>query len=163
MPDAPARAFPTAAGSESEVVIGWLDWQRATVHRKCLGLSEGMAATYPIPTSKMSIRGLVSHLAWVEVHWFQTSFLGSLADPDADSGWSRDDSLDDALARYAQACATSREITAAHPWDELERYAPPGLPIVSLRWIAGHVLEETARHLGHLDLLREAIDGERGY
>jgi hypothetical protein len=163
MPDAPARAFPIAAGSESEVVDGWLDWQRATVHRKCLGLSEEMAATYPIPTSQMSIRGLVSHLAWVEVHWFQTSFLGSVADPDPDSGWSSDATLDAALARYAQACGTSREITAAHALDELERYAPPGLPIVSLRWIAGHVLEETARHLGHLDLLREAIDGERGY
>ena len=50
-----------------------------------------------------------------------------------------------------------------HDFDELEAYAPAGVELVSLRWIVGHVVEETARHLGHLDLIREALDGARGY
>ncbi|MCK9794623.1 DinB family protein [Isoptericola sp. 4D.3] len=59
--------------------------------------------------------------------------------------------------------ATTRGIAASHDLDTLERFSPPGLPRVSLRWILGHLLHETARHLGHLDLLRELADGERGY
>ncbi|WP_281388987.1 DUF664 domain-containing protein [Kribbella qitaiheensis] len=56
----------------------------------------------------------------------------------------------------------SREITATHDLDQLEASAPPGLELVSLRWIVSHLLEETARHLGHLDALRELADGTTG-
>lgn len=59
--------------------------------------------------------------------------------------------------------ASSREIVAAHDLDELEAFAPPGLELVSLRWILGHMVEETGRHLGHLDALRELADGVTGY
>jgi hypothetical protein len=64
---------------------------------------------------------------------------------------------------YDVQCARSREIVAAHDLDELEAFAPPGLELVSLRWILGHMIEETARHLGHLDALRELTDGVTGY
>ena len=157
------RSFPSSTAGEAEVVNGWLDWQRATVIRKCEGLSEEAAAMCPIPASTMSIRGVVSHLGWVEEHWFQTSFLGEGPRPDEDTGWATATTLDAALTRYVHACRRSREIVLNHRMSELEQYAPPGLPTVSLRWIATHVLEETARHLGHLDLLRESLDGERGY
>ena len=64
---------------------------------------------------------------------------------------------------YDAQCERSRQITAAHDLGDIERYAPDGLPLVSLRWILGHLIEETARHLGHLDILRELTDGVRGY
>lgn len=112
----------------------------------------------------MSVTSIVTHLAWVEWHWFERSFEGSTArDPDPRCGWDQDLTLHAALELYDVQCARSRDIVAANSMDDLEQYAPPGLPIVSLRWIVSHVLEETARHVGHLDLLRESIDGERGY
>ena len=67
------------------------------------------------------------------------------------------------LAEYAGQCARSRAIVAGHGLAELEIFAPPGIELVSLRWIVGHMVEETARHLGHLDLLREVADGATGY
>ena len=71
--------------------------------------------------------------------------------------------LDELLEAYDAQCARSRTIVEQHDFDELEAYAPAGIELVSLRWIVGHVVEETARHLGHLDLIREALDGARGY
>jgi hypothetical protein len=63
---------------------------------------------------------------------------------------------------YRQQSAVSLRILAEHNLDELEAYAPPGLELLSLRWIVTHLIEETGRHLGHLDLLREMADGARG-
>lgn len=157
------RNFPPATGDEVQIVEGWLDWQRATVQRKCEGLVEQAGRAQPVTGSSMSITALVWHLAWVEHHWFEVSFLGLDQEPDANCGWSNPGPLAEALAAYAEGCGRSRDIVADSDPSDLERYAPPGLPVVSLRWILGHVLEETARHLGHLDLLRESIDGERGY
>lgn len=65
------------------------------------------------------------------------------------------------LRRYEAQCAQSQQIFADHEFDELGAYAPPGLELVSLRWIATHLMEEAGRHLGHLDLLREMVDGSR--
>ena len=72
-------------------------------------------------------------------------------------------SLSRLLDDYDRQCDRSRAIVADHDLDALERYAPEGLPVVSLRWILGHLVQETARHLGHLDLLRELTDERRGY
>lgn len=154
------------------MLTGWLDWQRATVRLKCEGLSDVDARRTLVPTSPlMSVAGLVSHLRWVEYGWLEVSFLGrtdrrtsarSGSDPDAD--WRADGvPLARLLDDYDAQCARSREIVAAHDLDQLEAHAPPGMELVSLRWILGHLLEETARHLGHLDLLRELTDGMRSY
>jgi hypothetical protein len=118
----------------------------------------------------MTIAGVVSHLQWVERGWFETSFVGAPRPevPTADGdplaqGRPTDIPLACLLADYEAQCARSREIVAAHELDQLEAYAPPGLELVSLRWILGHMIEETARHLGHLDALRELADGSTGY
>ncbi len=78
------------------------------------------------------------------------------------SGRSTAFSLDDLLTEYEQQCVRSRAIVAEHDLDEMEAYVPPGMEALSLRWIVNHLIEETARHLGHIDLLREIADGVRG-
>jgi uncharacterized damage-inducible protein DinB len=160
------RALPPPEGDEREVLVGWLNWQRGTVHRKCAGIAQEAAHSRLVGSSALTVASVISHLRWAEWHWFERSFLGegSGAEGDTDGGWEvADVSVDDLLRSYAEQCARSQRIIEAHPFDMPEAYAPPGLPFVSLRWIIGHVLEETARHLGHLDLLREAADGQRGY
>ncbi|WP_433004647.1 DUF664 domain-containing protein [Kribbella sp. CA-294648] len=110
----------------------------------------------------MTVATLVAHLAWVEQSWFEVSFLGlrglTAKDP-FELSCPPSTPLSQLLDDYDTQCARSREIVAAHHLDELEAWAPEGLELVSLRWILGHLLEETARHLGHLDALRELADG----
>jgi uncharacterized damage-inducible protein DinB len=152
------------------MLTGWLDWQRATVRLKCDGLSETDARRALLPSSPlMTVAGVVSHLRWVEYGWFEVSFLGG---PDRgpsthqarDAQWQVDGTpLAVLLDAYDQQCARSREIVAAHDLDQLEAFAPAGLELVSLRWIVVHLIEETARHLGHLDALRELADGVTSY
>lgn len=138
-----------------------LDWQRQTVRLKCVGLSDTDArrrllhATSP----EMSIAWVVHHLTGAEMHWFVGSFLGH-------AGGCRpkiSEPLPVLLDAYDAQCGVSRQIVAEHDLDELEQWAPEGLPHVSLRWIVDHMIEETARHLGHLDILRELTDGIRSY
>jgi uncharacterized damage-inducible protein DinB len=161
-----SRQRPPGDADERAMLCGWLDWQRATVRLKCTGVSDDDAQRALLPTSPtMTIAGLVSHLRWVEHGWFEAGFLGlpnqSPTGPDAE--WRAPGvPLAQLLDEYDAQCTRSREITAAHPLDQLEAHAPPGLELVSLRWIVSHLLEETARHLGHLDLLREQTDGTTG-
>jgi uncharacterized damage-inducible protein DinB len=152
------------------MLTGWLDWQRATVAMKCEGVSEADARRALLPSSPvMTIAAVVSHLRWVEHGWFEVGFLGQpdcgpSTDDDPHAEWRVEGiSLVRLIDEYDVQCARSREIVAAHDLDELEAFAPPGLDLVSLRWILGHMVEETARHLGHLDALRELTDGVTGY
>jgi uncharacterized damage-inducible protein DinB len=163
------RQLPEGMGDERAVLLGWLAWQRATVHRKCQGLSDELARRTVRPESATSISAVVSHLAWTERHWFERSFAGQ-EPPDAlphvaeSSGWDYGGAtLAHLLANYAAQCERSDAIIAAHSLDELEAYVPEGNSVVSLRWIVCHMIEETARHLGHLDTLRERADGVTGY
>ena len=159
------RRRPIGNADERTVLTGWLDWQRQTVHVKCAGLGDTKAHAAPLPMSPaMSIAGLVSHLTSVERDWFEGSFLGSVDVLSADGGgWDvSGQSITQLLRNYSRQCSRSQQILAEHSLDELEAYAPPGLELVSLRWIVTHLIEETGRHLGHLDLLREMADGSRG-
>ncbi|MFG1623799.1 DinB family protein [Kribbella sp. NPDC049227] len=161
------RRFPPAAADERTMLTGWLDVQRATVRLKCAGLTDEQAQLAVLPSSpRMTVKTLVAHLRWVELSWFETSFLGArelaVQDP-LELPQPPGASLDELLDEYDEQCARSREIVAAHELDELEAWAPEGLDLVSLRWIITHLLEETARHLGHLDALRELTDGITGY
>jgi uncharacterized damage-inducible protein DinB len=148
------------------MVAGWLDLQRDTVWLKCAGLSDEQAQLAPLPASpRMTVAALIAHLRWVEHAWFEVSFLGKqeLAIPDPlESPPASHGSLSRLLDEYDAQCARSREIVDSHQLDDLEAWAPEGLELVSLRWIVMHLIEETARHLGHLDALRELIDGTTG-
>jgi uncharacterized damage-inducible protein DinB len=156
---------------ERAILIQFLDYARDTVHAKCAGLSEANARRAPLPGSPlMTISGLVSHLRWVECSWIDKTLLGGAID----APWTDDDPdrefriavevpLAQLLAEYRTACDRHRELVAVLDLDtpsrgELGWRTEP----VTLRWVLFHLVEETARHNGHIDILRELADGTRG-
>jgi uncharacterized damage-inducible protein DinB len=151
---------------EPALLAGFLDWYRTVVVHKVQGLSWDEATRVMTPTG-MSPLGIVAHLAAVEVGWFAETFAGEAVDPDwEDHGEFRlraTDSVDSIIAEYEAACARSRTIAdKAGSLDALSTIADQYRGHVSLRWILVHMLEETARHAGHLDIMREQIDGATG-
>ena len=153
-------------GDERTMLNAFLDWHRATVRVKCEGLSEADAHRNVLPTSPlMTVAGIVSHLRWVEHSWFEICLLGepdrgpwTEEDPDAEMRVD-DVPLAQLLDEYDQQCARSREIAAGLDLSVREKnHDDP----VSLQWILLHMIEETARHNGHLDAMRELVDGVTG-
>ncbi|MDQ1598609.1 MAG: hypothetical protein QOD68_83 [Actinomycetota bacterium] len=149
-----------------------LDHHRATLLWKCGGLTGEQLAARTVPTSTMSLLGLVRHMADVERNWFRRRVAGeevgslywSDVSPDGDF-----DDLDPAgaeadFATYASEVEAARTVLASHGYDdtfELRRSDGTGVA-VDIRALVLHMIEEYARHNGHADLLREAIDGATG-
>jgi hypothetical protein len=158
------------AGERTQLA-GWFDLQRAIVHLKCEGVSTADAHRAVLPASPlMTMAGVVSHLRWAEHLWFSVLFLGEPATgPMFDGGHEDADMmvsgvpLDRLLADYERRCAESNEIIAAHSLDEPGKNSDYDEGAASLRWMVLHMLEETARHAGHLDAIRELLDGTKGY
>ncbi|GAA4945511.1 DinB family protein [Streptomonospora halophila] len=150
------------------MLTAWLDWHRSTVWEKCAGLRRDLAAASPLPTSPlMSVGGVVAHLCWVEYAWFEMCLTGRTdRGPYTAEGpggeWRRGAERPPAelLAAYADQCERSRGIAEALEMDDSGR-ASDGRT-VTLRWVLVHMIEETARHNGHLDVLRELADGTTG-
>jgi hypothetical protein len=163
------RERPPQTADERTQLGGWLNLQRALIPWKCEGLDEADAHRSVLASSPlMTMAGLVSHLRWTEHCWYEVIFLGGPADAnpqfsdDADADYRvPGESLARLLADYEAQCAVSDEIVAAHPLDHLARH--PQYGGMSLRWIQLHMLEETARHAGHADAIRELLDGAKGY
>jgi len=155
--------------NESETLEGFLDWYRAVVERKVDGLDLDKASTVMTPTG-MSPLGIVKHLGWAERGWFREIFAGEEVDTidreddnSAEFALGADDTVDSVLAFYRTEVEHSRRVVAGSPsLDALSARATKYREQVSLRWILVHMLEETARHAGHLDLMRETIDGTTG-
>jgi hypothetical protein len=166
----PARTEPPAAGDERAVLHGFLDYQRDTLLLKCAGLSPEQLLARSVPPSTLCLLGLVRHLTEVEFGWLQARFAGEPdveiygpGDADLTVAEADERSVADAFALYAQHLARSRRIAAEHELDELTAEAHPETgERFLLRWIITHLIEEYARHNGHADLLREAIDGRIG-
>ncbi|MEV0202226.1 DinB family protein [Nonomuraea sp. NPDC050691] len=167
----PERVRPPFVADERTQLVGWLDMQRAIVHYKCEGLAEQDAHRPVLPGSPlMTVAGLVSHLRWTEQTWFEVLFLGRPAE-----GPQFDETVEDAdmrvegvplarlLEEYTRQCAISNEIIAAHKLDEVGRHPGFRSAQATLRWMLIHMVEETARHAGHLDTIRELLDGATGY
>jgi hypothetical protein len=155
-----------ARAEERTLLSGFLDWNRAVVEHKVEGLSFEDASRVMTPTG-LSPLGVVAHLAAAEVGWFAETFAGEAVDPMwEDHGSFRlrtTDSVESVISEYRDACARSRTIAAAAPsLDALSALVDDLRGNVSLRWIHVHMIEETARHAGHLDLMREQIDGRTG-
>ena len=158
-----------ARGGEVETLSGFLDWYRDVVEHKVDGLTLDQARTVRTP-SGLSPLGVVQHLAWVERGWFRDVFSGEDVEaiaPDGDDAAEfavgEEDTVDSVLAFYrAEADHARRVVDASASLDVLSAKATDFHGYVSLRWILVHMLEETARHAGHLDLMREAIDGSTG-
>ncbi len=166
----PPRVDPPMAADERTMLTSWLDWHRATVHAKCAGLSPELSSKAPLATSPMmTVGGVVSHLRWVEAFWFETVMSGlpekghvTPEDPDAEWRLGAQLPLTRLLQDYEAQCARSREITAKLEMGAGSRRAHHGIGHTTLRWVLVHMIEETARHNGHLDLLREHADGVTG-
>ncbi|MEH6372783.1 DinB family protein [Streptomyces sp. KLMMK] len=164
------RIRPPFAADERTQLLGWLDTQRAIVPWKCEGLSEADAHRSVLPASPlMTMAGIVSHLRWVEHLWFEVLFLGRPAEGPQFEGPGDADMMVDGvplaqlLDEYEQQCAVSNEIVAAHSLDETGRHPDYRSAGASLRWMLIHMVEETARHAGHMDAVRELLDGRKGY
>jgi uncharacterized damage-inducible protein DinB len=160
-----------AEPGERAALLTFLDYTRATVHAKCEGLSDTDARKSPLPGSPlMTVAGLVSHVRWVEYSWIQTVFLGeedagpwTEEDPDREMRIALDIPLSQLLAEYEAQCAQYRTLLEGYDLDapsvrSLGRTSEPA----PLRWILLHLIEETARHNGHIDILREMADGVTG-
>lgn len=170
------RPLPPLAANEIDTLLGFLEYQRATLAWKCSGLDEaGLRAT--VGASSITLGGLLKHLALVEYGWFSCSLHGRVeqapwdavdweAVPDWDWNSAVDDSPEQLRTLWKDNVDRSRtlvaEALADGGLDHLAREIGPDGQAVSLRWIVCHVIEEYTRHNGHADLLRESVDGETG-
>jgi uncharacterized damage-inducible protein DinB len=153
---------------ERACLTGFLALNRATVIRKARGLSDADAARRVLP-SLTSVAGALRHLADVERSWtvelmeggdYDRRFGGN-DDPDGEWRVEPTDPLADIVADYERACAESDAVIARHDLDDVAAAGPPD-EMPSLRWIVVHLIEETARHAGHVDVVRELVDGVTG-
>jgi hypothetical protein len=165
------RKRPPIVADERTQLVGWYDLQRAIVHMKCEGVSEADAHRAVLPASPlMTMAGVVSHLRWAEHLWFNVIFsdeppTGPMFDTSHEDADMMVDGvpLAELLADYARQCAASNEIIAAHSLDDTGKNTDWDEGTASLRWMVLHMLEETARHAGHLDAIREILDGTKSY
>src|SRR4051794_26203846 len=164
------RTEPDRIADERTSLEQWLDYQRATLLVKCAGLTADQLKTRAVPPSALSLLGLVRHMVEVERWWFRMHAaqqdLAFPYDPDA-VGLDFSDIEDaDAAANlddFRQECELAREAVAGKALDDVvpSRGDHPERTR-DIRWIYVHMIEEYARHNGHADLLREAIDGVTG-
>lgn len=174
-PPVPERVDPPFHDGERAAVEAWLEFHRVTLLAKCAGLTAEQLGERSVPPSSLSLRGLVRHMTEVERSWFRRVLQGEDAPPsyctdsapdDDFDGFGHDGDVPDAVARELAAFHVeldlSRAAAARHAsLDDVAAGSRHGHS-VTLRWIYLHMIEEYARHNGHADLLREAIDGVTG-
>ncbi|MCZ2403295.1 DinB family protein [Paenarthrobacter sp. Z7-10] len=165
------RIDPQPATDEKTTLLQFLDFQRATLLLKAEGLDERQLRQ-PLPSSSLTLAGLLKHLALVEDSWIQVKFAGQpepepwASAPDEDPDWEFNSAgADDPRALrdlYQAACERSRRSIINADLEDLSAGLSREGHRWNLRWILTHLIEETSRHNGHADLLREAIDGSVG-
>lgn len=156
--------------NERSALVQRLDYYRALTIAALDGVQWEVASTRLLPATDMTIAGIVKHLAWAEDRWFTGRLIGAQMpppwdqpgadDPDHAMRLSAEDTADSIASLYSEACERSRRAVAE--CDSLSQSAVVpsfGKGPVNLRWILVHMIDETARHLGHLDLLRDASRG----
>jgi uncharacterized damage-inducible protein DinB len=164
----PRRIEPPYVLTERDMLEAWLEFHRTTLLLKCEGLDDHDRKAQPVPTSILSLHGMVRHMAEVERNWFRRVLLrepdtpriwplrteeGSFG-PLEDADWEAD------LSAWQDECESSRLSAADHGLEDTG--LRQGVPC-SLRWIYVHMIEEYARHNGHADLIRELVDGAVGW
>ena len=155
---------------ERTMLMGWLDFHRSTLLRKCEGLTDEQLRSRSVPPSNLSLLGLVRHMAEVERSWFRRRVNGErigfrwVTDHDPDAEFDRVDDADvaEAFKAFEEECDIARRIVADAPSLDIT-FVHDRFGEMSLRWVLVHMVEEYARHNGHADLLRERIDGATGY
>lgn len=160
------RTRAPESGTEWETLTALLDFLRATVVAKVAGLTDEQAVARSVVPSTLTPAGVVKHLTGIERFWFSIDFAGA----DLSWPWTEDDphgnfrlepgdTLEKIVAAYQAECVRSRAAIDGAALDDIA--AGNGMDF-TLRYALAHLIEETARHCGHLDLLREAIDGATG-
>lgn len=170
MIDGMTRSDVPSAWDERSTLLAMLQYTRDTALQKCQGLSDELAGSAPLTSSPLTtIGGVVNHLRWVEHSWIETRFVDG-----PDRGPWTDESPDQefidgattplavVLQGYVDQARQTDAVIQRHDLDDRS-----ALPISTgehptLRWVLLHLVEENARHNGHLDLLRELADGTVG-
>jgi len=164
----PAPVDGPLTGADRPILEGYLNWQRVTLLNICAGLTGEQLARRAIPSSNLSLLGLIRHLAKVERTWFRQRAAGQPVPPMYDPARGKDADFNDAAAAEAEADIARLQ----QEWREADK-AVAGLDFkdtldagggetFSLRMTYVHMIGEYARHNGHADLLREALDGVTG-
>lgn len=152
------------------MLSAWMDFHRATILRKLEGLPDDKLRR-PMVASGTNLLGLVKHLARAEHYWFVQMFAGEddgLPRPNSDGDFAAGagETVDDIVQQYVRVCDRARRIVDAADLDDRGRGSAgnrrASADQFSLRWILIHMIEETARHNGHADIVREQIDGATG-
>jgi hypothetical protein len=159
------RVEPPYEGDERMLLVAWLEFHRATLALKCEGLSPEQLRTHSVPPSTLSLLGLVRHMAEVENNWFRWWLAGDgpTARWEGDEDFAVDDAdVEEAFTYWRDECNNARSVLSRFDsLDDVGAGQTTGAGI-SVRWTLIHMIEEYARHNGHADLLREAIDGTTG-
>lgn len=154
------------AGGEKDTLRTSLDRHRDAVLWKLDGLDDEQQRR-PMTPSGTTLLGLVKHLASVEYGWFVGTFGGEVEplwfDPYSEEDMrTEDDTTERIVEFYGRARAAADRVIAERSLNDLGRPAWRRDDSVSLRWVLVHMIEETARHAGHMDIVRELIDGRTG-
>jgi len=167
-PASPPSAYqPDSTVSERQVLEAFLDLHRQVLVSKVDGISENEARCRRVP-SKTTLAGLIKHMIGVEQGWFEVVLGGrnpGEIGPNVgggDESWdlAENETVSSLIKEYEQTCEQSRQTAARFALDDA--VPEPDMGQVSLRWIYVHMIEETARHAGHADILREQTDGATG-
>ncbi|MEU6554320.1 DinB family protein [Streptomyces sp. NPDC046915] len=158
---------PSKVADDRTSLTSFLDYQRATLAMKCQGLDADQLKQRAVPTSSLTLLGLVRHAAEVETNWFRFVLNQEQLKPRwpaVDGVWGEflvaDADVDEAFTLWREACEGSRAVTDS--FESLDDTVDFRGETISLRYVLTHMIEEYARHNGHADLLREAIDGTVG-
>ncbi|MFE5456443.1 DinB family protein [Nocardia sp. NPDC056564] len=148
---------PRTGSGEFDTLRGFLDYLRASIAAKVDGAPEPQVRTAAVP-SGTNLLGLLNHLTCVE----RSMFLGdTVTDWQATFQAAPTDAVADVVARYRETVERANEVLDG--CTDLTAPIPrPGRPAPSVRWALAHMIEETGRHAGHADIIRELIDGATG-
>jgi len=163
------RARVITVGGERETLQSWLDFHRTTLLWKCHGLTAEQLKTRSVEPSAMSLLGLIRHMTDVERSWFRRRSSGESVqhihftdeDPDGDFDGIADADAESDISLFRTEIRCCDAAVTALPLEHTFLHPPSGAEL-SLRWVYQHMIEEYARHNGHADLIREAIDGSAG-
>ena len=152
--------------SADVMVLDFLDWYRGVAQHKLAGLTRVESTSVATP-SRVTALGIVNHLAWDERGWFGHFFLGrdNAGEVDTDESFqpSPDDTVESVIDDYRREITDAQHVVDNALSMDAQAVLPhPVFGSVDLRWIVVHMLEETARHVGHLDILTELTDGRVG-
>ncbi|KRD41503.1 hypothetical protein ASE38_18135 [Cellulomonas sp. Root930] len=158
------RAPEPEATDERGVLLGWLAFHRDALAAKCADLSDAQLVITSTPPSDLTLLGLVRHLTEMEDHYLVRALSGvdtgllycTDEHPDGDILGLDATMAGDSVARWHEVRAEADVLLAAHA----DLGDPAGRRTV--RWYVVKLLQEYARHNGHADLIREAIDGSVG-